>query len=64
MDRSKDLEYYAEKVPFPLPLSWHYSWFALFFSPHFPLVANMALGQLKVHEYLRAPMDCPHFILT
>ena len=63
MDRSKDLEYSAEKLPFPLPLIMALL-FALFFSPHFPLVANMALGQLKVHEYLRAPMDCPHFILT
>ena len=36
------------------------------FTEHFPLVANMALGQLKAHgyEYLRAWLDLPHSIST
>lgn len=47
MDRSKDLEYSAEKLPFPLPLIMALL-FALFFSPHFPLVANIALGSSRI----------------
>ena len=62
----EDLQRCSEMSPFFYPLSGHYSWVTLFFTEHFPLVANMTLGQFKAHghEYLRACVDHPHPIST
>lgn len=66
MDRSKDLEYYAEKVPFPLALIMALLLVCFIFLSTFSFGGKHSLGQLKDrgHEQSRACRAHPHFTLT
>lgn len=57
----EDFQQCSEMSPFFYPLSGHYSWFTLFFTEHFPLEANITLGQLRLMvTNVRACVDHPH----